>query len=396
MICYLSLMIPRSALSTLHKLAEQFPFVTVSGPRQSGKASLCRAAFPEKPCISLEDPDVREFASSSPADFLDRYPDGAILVEPQRSPEIISHLHNRLCTIDRKGLFILTGAIPFGILSGVGRSPEERFGMLQLLPFSISELTEAGNIPAEIDELLIRGMYPPLYDLPLTPAGWYSGYVSSFLDREVRQLVNIRDLSLFQRFLRGCATRTGQILNFSDLARESSISHNTAKAWLSILEASHLVFLLRPHYRNFNKRLVKTPKLYFYDTGLASWLLGIQDRSQIGSHPLRPALFETWVVSELLKGRFNRGLPANLYFWRDNIGNEIDLIAEQGASLMPIEIRSEQTLTDGLFDGLRKWLSLAGAEAGRGRLIYAGNERLRRDEAAVVPWRDLDGLAERL
>jgi predicted AAA+ superfamily ATPase len=247
-----------------------------------------------------------------------------------------------------------------------------------------------------IDELLLRGMYPPLYELPLTPAVWYSGYVSSFLDREVRQFVNIRDLSLFQRFLRGCATRTGKILNLSDLARECAISHNTARAWLAILEASNIVFFLRPHNRNFNKRVVKTPKLYFFDTGLASWLLGIQENARMASHPLRPELFETWVVSELMKGRFNRGLPSNLFFWRDNIGNEIDLIAEQGQTLVPIEIKSEQIITEALFDGLRKWLSLAGGEAGRGRLIYSGDERKRMDEAAVVPWRELDGLAERL
>jgi predicted AAA+ superfamily ATPase len=389
-------MIPRTAISTLRELADKFPIVAVSGPRLAGKSTLCRTAFPEKPFISLDDPDNREFASSSPAGFLDRYPDGAILSEAHRSPELFSQLRNPTATFHRNGHYILTGHLPLDFLSGISRSPEGRFGVLRLLPLSISELTEAGALPADINELLQRGMFPPLYDRSSAPAGWYSAYVSSFLDREVRQHVNIRDLSLFQRLLRACATRTGQILNLSAMAKECGISHNTAKAWLSILEASHIVFFLRPHNRNFNKRLVKTPKLYFYDTGLVSWLLAIQDSSRIASHPLRPAMFETWVVSELLKGRFNRGLPANLYFWRDNIGNEIDLLAEQGASLIPIEISPEQTLTDPLFDGLRKWLALAGAEAGRGRLIYAGDERQRRDEAAVIPWQDLDGLAERL
>jgi len=389
-------MIPRLAISTVQALANKFPYVAVTGPRQSGKATLCRTAFPEKPCISLEDPDIREFASSSPADFLDRYPDGAILVDARRSPELFSYLLTRANTDQRKGLYILTGPLPLDFHSVISHNPEGRFGTLQLLPLSISELTEAGNLPVNIDDLLHRGMYPPLYDSPSLPADWYSRYVSRFLDREVRQLVNIRDLSLFQRFLRGCAARTGQILNLSNLAKECAISHNTARAWLTILEASHLVFFLRPHCRNFNKRLVKTPKLYFYDTGLASWLMAIQDNSRIAAHPLRPALFETWVVSELMKGRFNRGLPANLYFWRDNIGNEIDLLAEQGQALVPIEITSEQTITEGHFDGLKKWLSLAGEDAGRGRLIYGGDERQRRDEAAVIPWRDLDSLAERL
>jgi len=396
MACYHPLMVPRTALSALLEMANKFNCVAVTGPRQSGKSTLCRNAFPEKPCISLDDPENREFASSSPADFLDRYAGGAILVEAQRSPELCSHLHNRPCQVDCKGLYILTGTFPFSFLSGISRSPEGRLGALQLLPLSLSDLTEAGNLPAEIDELLLRGMYPPLYELPLTPAVWYSGYVSSFLDREVRQFVNIRDLSLFQRFLRGCATRTGKILNLSDLARECAISHNTARAWLAILEASNIVFFLWPHNRNFNKRVVKTPKLYFFDTGLASWLLGIQENARMAAHPLRPELFETWVVSELMKGRFNRGLPSNLFFWRDNIGNEIDLIAEQGQTLIPIEIKSDQIITEALFDGLRKWLSLAGEEAGRGRLIYSGDDRQRMDEAAVVPWRELDGLAERL
>jgi predicted AAA+ superfamily ATPase len=389
-------MIPRAAIFTVREMAKLHPFIAVTGPRQSGKSTLIRAAFPDKPLISLEEPDIREFASSSPGDFLDRYPDGAIFDEVQRSLGFLSHILNLTDRDDRKGLYILTGTLPSFFLSEITRAQEVRIGILHLLPLSISELTEAGELPAYIDELLYRGMYPPLYDSSITPSTWYSAYISNFLDRDLRQLINIRELSLFQRFLRICAAQIGRILNFSTLARECRISHNTAKSWLSILEASHIVFLLQPHHRNFNKRLVKTPKLYFYDTGLVSWLLGIQDSARIASHPLRGALFETWVVSELMKGRFNRGLLANFHFWRDNIGNEIDLIAEQGQTLIPLEIRSEQALTDGHFEELRKWLSLAGNEAGRGRLIYAGDERQRQEEAAVVPWRDLDGLAERL
>jgi uncharacterized protein len=389
-------MIPRIAISTLKELANNFPFVVVTGPRQSGKAILCRTAFPDKPFISLEDPDSCEFASAHPAAFLDLYPGGAIIAEAQRSRELLPHLQARAGSDERNGLYLLTGPLPMDFLSDISRSPEGRFGTLQLLPLSISELTEAGNLPLDIDELLHRGMYPPLYDFLSTPSDWYARYVSGYLDRDVRFHVNIRDMSLFRRFMRSCAARTSQILNLSNLAKECGISHNTARAWLSVLEGSHMVFLLRPHNRNFNKRLVKTPKLYFYDTGLASWLLGIQEGSRIASHPMRGALFETWAVSELMKGRFNRGLPANLYFWRDNIGNEIDLLAEQGSSLVPIEIKSELTITESNFDGLRKWLSLAGEEAGRGRLIYGGDERQRREEAAVVPWQELDGLAERL
>ncbi|HTY21398.1 MAG TPA: DUF4143 domain-containing protein [Geobacteraceae bacterium] len=383
-------MTPRIAASIVLDLATKFPFVAVTGPRQSGKSTLIRASFPDKPYISLQDPDICEFASSSPRDFLNSYPEGAILDEAQRSPKLLSHIISRTTADENKGPFFLTGPLPLSVLSG------GRIGIVRLLPLSISELAEAGDLPADIDELLYRGMYPTLQDASVIPSTWYPLYISSYLDRDVRRVVNIRDLTLFQRFIRLCAAQTGRIVNFSMMAKECGITHNTARAWLSILEASHLLFFLQPHHRSFNKRLVKTPKLYFCDTGLAAWLLGIGESARIATHPLRDALFETWVVSELMKGRFNRGLPANLYFWRDNVGNEIDIIANHGDSLVPIEIKTERTLSDEHLQGLRKWLSLAGNEAGRGRLIYAGNERQRCEEAAVIPWRELDGLAGRL
>lgn len=389
-------MIARKALTTIIELAKGYPFIALTGPRQSGKTTLSRTAFPDKPYVSLEDPDTREFAASDPRRFLARYPDGAILDEAQRSPELFSYLQTLADMDGRMGLFILTGSQQFGPLSGISQSLAGRVGMVQLLPFSSGELQGAGRVPETLDVLLYAGSYPPLYDRPLSPHQWYAGYVTTYLERDVRQLINVRDLALFQRFIRLCAGRTGQLLNLSSMANDCGITHNTAKAWISILEASYILFLLPPHHRNFNKRLVKTPKLYFYDTGLAAWLMGVQSADQLAIHPHRGALFETWVVGELLKGRYNRSLPSNLFFWRDNTGNEVDVIVDQGLTLVPLEIKSGQTINADYFTGLHKWLTWAGAEAGKPYLVYGGDERQQRKDGDVVPWREVAGVAEAL
>ncbi|MDD2898527.1 MAG: ATP-binding protein [Desulfuromonadaceae bacterium] len=385
-------MIRREAQDTVLKLAECFPFVAVTGPRQSGKTTLVRDTFPDKPYISLEDPDAREFADSDPRGFLARYTDGAILDEVQRCPQLFSYLQTRSDLDGRQGLYILTGSQQFGLLSGITQSLAGRVGMVQLLPFSAGELKLAGLLGASNDAVLFRGMYPPLYDRPLTTEQWFPGYVATFLERDVRQMVNIRDLSAFQRFLRLCAGRTGQLLNLSSLSNDCGITHNTAKSWISILEAGYIVHLLQPHYKNFNKRLVKTPKLFFYDTGLVAWLLGIQNESQLALHPQRGAVFETWVVAELLKTRFNSGLPSNLYFWRDNTGNEVDVLIDKGLILEPVEIKSGQTVTADSFAGLRKFSTLAGKTAGRAKLLYGGNERQERLDVDVLPWSAAAGI----
>lgn len=387
-------MIPRKALKTVLELAAGYPFVAITGPRQAGKTTLSRAAFPHKPYVSLEDPDVREFALTDPRRFLERFPDGAIFDEAQRAPELFSYLQTRADIDRRMGLYVLTGSQQFGLLSGITQSLAGRVGLVQLLPFCAAELVAVDQLPQALDEVLFRGMYPPLYDRSVSPTHWYTGYVATYLERDVRQLINVRDLTTFQRFLRMCAAHTGQLVNHSALANDCGISHNTAGAWLSILEASYIVFRLQPHHRNFRKRLVKTPKLYFCDTGLASWLLGIQDSAQIAVHPLRGALFETWVIGELLKGRHNRGLAPNLYFWRDSAGHEVDVLVERGIHLDPIEIKSGQTITNDFFIGLRRWVDLAGSEAGKPRLIYGGTERQDRTVADVVPWRDVGTVAE--
>jgi predicted AAA+ superfamily ATPase len=383
-------MVIRTATSVLRELSGRHQIVAVTGPRQSGKKTLIRHCFPDKPLISLEHPDLCEYASSSPGDFLAGYSDGGILDEIQRSPNLISHIMKAPEIPGGSGLFILTGPIPRNSLR------DDSIGVLRLLPLSISEMTESGNLPEEIDNLLFRGSYPPLCEGTIPPSGWFPYYLSNFMDRDVRRLVNIRDQSNFQRFIKLCATQTGQLVNLSMMARECGITHNTAKSWLSILEANHLVYFLMPHHRSFNKRLVKTPKLYFLDTGLAAWLMGMNEPKELADHPMRGALFETWVVGELLKGRLNRGKPANFFFWRDNIGVEINIITELGGALYPIQISSVMDPTDIDVYHLGKWLKFAGDEARRGRLIYSGEERMWMNEAAVIPWRELDSLAERL
>jgi uncharacterized protein len=303
------------------------------------------------------------------------------------------HLHTEFFLFSKSRIHLYPHILPFRNIPILGRTG--RHGPAP--SFSSGELQEADKLPDTLYILLYKGLYPPLYDdRMLSPAQWYAGYVATYLERDVRQLINIRDLTVFQRFIRLCAGRTGQLLNLSSLANDCGITHNTDKSWISILEASYILFLLPPHYRNFNKRLVKTPKLYFYDTGLAAWLLGIQSSDQLAIHPQRGALFETLIVGELLKGRFNRSLPSNLFFWRDNTGNEVDVIIDQGLKLIPIEIKSGQTINSDYFSGLRKWRSWAGAEADKPYLIYGGNESQERSEARVVAWREMEGITEAL
>ena len=387
-------MINRKATDTVLRLCKGFPVVAITGPRQSGKTTLTRMIFPNKPYVSLEELDARAFAESDPRSFLGRYPDGAILDEVQRCPELFSYIQSIVDLDRRMGLYILTGSQQFGLRSKITQSLAGRVGMVQLLPFSHNELSEAGLAPADLEAAIYTGSYPPIYDREVAPADWYPGYVATYVERDLHQLIQVRDLKSFQLFLRMCAARTGQLLNLSSLANDCGITHNTAKAWLSVLEASYIVFLLQPHHRNFNKRLVKSPKLYFYDTGLVSWLLGIDDRSQITTHSLRGALFETWVVAELIKGRLNRGLTPNIYFWRDSTGNEVDVLAEQGEHLLPIEIKSGRTVTADFFTALNKWGQLAGDIAGPAHLVYAGDDLQQRSKATVLPWQKICVFAE--
>ncbi len=319
-------MLRRQAGETILEKAKYYPVLAITGPRQSGKSTLAKLLFPQKPYCSLEDLDHRQFAIDDPRGFLAQFPEGAILDEVQHYPALFSYLQSLVDDQKQFGLFILTGSQQFGLLSKITQSLAGRVGSIQLLPFTLSELQAADCAPATVEKLLFSGCYPPIYDRKIPPSSWYSDYIMTYIERDVRQLVNVQDLRSFHRFLQMCAARSGQLLNLSSLANDCGITHNTAKAWISVLEASYVLFLLSPHHKNFNKRLIKAPKLYFYDTGLVCALMGIQQSEQLNIHPMRGALFKTWVVSELLKKRFNQGLLSNLYFWRDSQGHEVDIL----------------------------------------------------------------------
>jgi len=360
--------------------------VTITGPRQSGKTTLAKKVFADKPYYSLEDPDVRRMALEDPRGFLARLPDGGVLDEVQRVPELLSYLQSHIDADGRMGLFLLTGSQQFGLMAGITQSLAGRTAFIELLPLSISELSNAGIAPNMLDDMLFNGGYPPLYDRQLSPNNWFPAYVTAYVERDVRQLLKVQDLEVFQRFVRLCAGRSGQLLNLSTLAADCGVTHNTAKAWISVLEASYLLFQLRPHHHNFNKRLVKSPKLYFYDVGLLCWLLGIREAGQLATHPLKGHIFETMIVSECMKKYLNRGEKPPLYFWRDSNGNEVDLIVDTGTGLMPVEIKSGQTVNRDFFTGLEKWMRLGGTLANAPTLIYGGTDSYAHKGINIVAW----------
>lgn len=379
-------MIPRQAEPLIRTLLQGFPVVTVTGPRQSGKTTLARAIMPGHPYRSLEDPDQRAFALDDPRGFLAQLPDGGVLDEIQRAPELLSYLQTHVDQDARMGRFLLTGSQQLGLMSSVTQSLAGRSAIVELLPLTHGELVRAGQAPQDLDTALFMGGYPALYHRTLEPRHWFSAYVAAYVERDVHQLLKVQDLNTFQRFVRLCAGRSGQILNLSTLAADAGITHNTAKAWISVLEASYIVHLLQPHHSNFNKRLVKSPKLYFYDTGLLCWLLGLQAAPQLASHPLRGAIFETWVVSELRKTWLHQGLLPAFSFWRDSNGNEVDLLIDRAGILTPIEIKSGMTLNRDYFSTLQRWAALAGNLAGTPTLIYAGQGEQQRSGVRTLGW----------
>ena len=386
-------MIPRAAESLVHELLKGFPIVTVTGPRQSGKTTLSRKVMADRPYRSLEDPDVRALATDDPRGFLAQCPDGAVLDEVQRAPELFSYLQTHVDRDGRMGRFLLTGSQQFGLMSGISQSLAGRSAFVELLPLSHAELYAAGIASTDLATMLFTGGYPALYDRPVSPRHWFPAYATAYVERDVRQILKVQDLDTFQRFVRLCAGRSGQLLNLSSLATDCGITHNTAKAWLSVLEASYVLFLLRPHYANFNKRLIKSPKLYFHDTGLLCWLLGIQTPEQLEMHPLRGPMFETFVISELRKAFLNRGEPPLFYFWRDSNGNEVDLLIETAGHLMPVEIKSGQTLNRDFFTGLERWMGLAGSLVCNPTLVYGGEGEHERKGVRVLGWERLGAVA---
>jgi hypothetical protein len=380
-------MIPRTLEAVLRSAAAQYPVVTVTGPRQSGKTTLCRATFPDKPYVNLESPDVREFARTDPRGFLAAYGAGAILDEIQRIPELLSYLQPLVDADQQPGRFILIGSQQFEVMNTVAQSLAGRTAVLKLLPLTIAELAAAGISPGT-DQLLLSGFYPPIHDGGLDPTRALGDYVETYVQRDIRQLITIKDLALFEKFIRLCAGRIGQLLNLQSLGNDVGISHTTARSWLTLLEASYVVFLLQPWHVNLGKRQIKTPKLYFHDVGLASYLLGAETVQHISRHPLRGNLFENLVVGEALKYRYNRGKRSNLFFWRDAKGNEVDLIVENGPDVLPVEVKAGATINPDYFRGLTAFCQRMKEPPQNAALVYGGAERQRR--TGVTIWRSAD------
>jgi uncharacterized protein len=389
-------MIKRSSEKILKVIAKEFKIVGITGPRQSGKTTLAKKVFKDKKYVSLENPDYRFFAEDDPRGFLAQFPHGAIIDEIQYVPKLFSYLQEIVDSSSEIGKYIITGSQNFNLLEKISQSLAGRIGMLQLLPFSFDEMKNGEIESQNLNEVLYNGSYPPIHDLHISPERWYNSYINTYIERDIRQLINVRDLSTFQRFLKLCAGNIGQLVNFSRIGADCGINQQTVSAWLAILEASYIVFRLYPHHENFRKRLVKTPKLYFYDTGLASRLLGLENQEQLFSFNMRGALFENWVISELIKFRYNECKDRNLYFWRNNTGDEIDIIIDKNNGLIPIEVKSGATISTDWFTQLNKWKKLADDKCLTPYLIYGGELAQHRNNTTILPWLNIDSFIQNI
>ena len=380
--------IDREIKAELVDLALHYPVVMITGPRQAGKTSLARQVFPDKPYYSIENPDVRQQISSDPRAFFTSNPDGAIIDEFQRYPEILSYIQGIVDEKKQNGQFILTGSNNVSMLSKVTQSLAGRVALLKLLPFSIAELGAFGK-NYSVDDYLLNGFYPRVYADNLNPTKAYRNYYETYVERDIRQILQVKDVSLFQKFMKLCAGRVGQLFNANNLATEVGVSYQTIFAWLSALQATYIVFLVQPWSANISKRLVKTPKLYFYDVGLAAYLLGIENTSHVETHPLRGSLFENMVTLELLKKRYNAGLDNNLYFYRDNHGNEVDILQEAGYQLNLFEIKSAETFIPHFLKGLDYFKKIVPDRVGISNLVYAGSDEMSIKEHRIVNYKNL-------
>lgn len=357
----------------LKAAARKYPVITLTGPRQSGKTTLVKDVFSDKPYANLEALRTREFAEADPVGFLDRYPDGAILDEIQRCPKLLSEIQVRVDEDGRHGLFILTGSHQIGLRNVIAQSLAGRTMILHLLPMSLEELSES-KIKYDLEDALYQGCFPRVYKDNLNPSKAYSNYVQTYLERDLRQMIEVKNLQLFQKFLKLCAGRIGQIFHKENLAGEVGVSAKTIGHWVSILEASYLVFLLPPFFENFGKRAIKSPKIYFCDVGLAAFLLGIESVSQMERDPLRGHLVENLVILELIKARWNQGFDHRLHFYRDSNQNEVDVLFQRGHDLIPIEIKAGKTFNRSFLKGILSFKKLIGERCQDPVIVYSGTE----------------------
>lgn len=389
-------MINRQLTPQLKQVTKNYPIIAVLGPRQSGKTTLVRNIFKDYQYVNLENLDNREFALKDPRGFLEVYSNKVIIDEAQKAPHLFSYLQVKTDEDKINGQYILTGSQHFLLMESITQSLAGRISLNTLLPLSYLELTNSKLAPKNYHQLIFKGGYPSLYTNKSTIKTWHSNYLQTFIERDIRSLKNVTNLSTFQTFVKLCAARSGQIINLSALAKDTNITHNTAKAWLSLLETSFIIFFLQPHYQNFNKRLIKSPKLYFYDTGLACWLLGIKSPTQLSTHYLAGNLFETFIISEYYKHYTSTGLQPRAYFWRDKTGHEIDLIIENANTLIPFEIKSGKTFRSQWLHDLHYWQKLARNKSTQAHLIYGGNQPESRQNTQIIPWQSIHQVFTKL
>lgn len=382
-------MIPRELSPKILDAAGKLPIVAITGPRQSGKTTLARSLFPDYYYANLEYPDVRTQALEDPRLFLTSHKEGMIIDEAQRAPELFSYLQGIVDEAGENGRFVLSGSQNFLLMEKISQSLAGRVALFNLLPFTLAEIESGYGRMSELYDILFKGCYPRLYDKKLEPLDWYPHYISTYLEMDVRQLGNIHDLNKFHTFLRLCAGRVGQVFNASAIANELAMNYKTVQSWLSVLQASYIIFLLPPYFKNFNKRLTKSPKIYFYDTGLVCSLLGLKTKDELMWHYLKGEIFETMVISELKKYLVNHSLDNSLYFFRDNNGNEVDCIIDTGNSIKAVEIKAGMTITGDHFKGLKYWQQLSGDKAHNSFLIYGGTENQVRTNGNALGWQNL-------
>ena len=389
-------MIDRNIAPLLLKLASQYPVMTLTGPRQSGKTTLAKTLFPGKPYVTLEDPDIRRFATEDPRGFLAQFSGGAIFDEIQRAPELPSYLQGMVDANRKSGQFILTGSQQFELMTQVTQSLAGRTGILRLLPLTLAEVqrfsksSATKGLPApDLASTLLKGFYPRIHDQKLDPSQALADYFSTYVERDLRQLAAVHDLQRFERFVRLCAGRSGQLLNLVSLGNDAGVSQPTARAWIDLLQTSFIVYLLPPWHTNTGKRLVKSPKLYFYDVGLACWLLGLRTANQVSRDPLWGSLFENFIVMEAMKDRLNAGESGEMYFYRDSEGNEVDLLLPTGGQLHAIEIKAGATVNPDYFKGLKTFAAHHRPALSGAGVIYGGTQSQNRIDWPVYSWQQL-------
>ena len=381
--------IERQLSNIIRKELGKYPIVAITGPRQSGKTTLIKYLFPDYTYISLENPDLREYAKEDANGFLREFSSKVIIDEAQRVPDLFSYLQTHVDEQQSMGRYILSGSQNFHLLESITQSLAGRVSILKLFPLSITELEQSGNLPSDWQTLMLRGSYPAIYDRNIDSQGYFSNYFQSYVQRDISLLINVHNLNLFKNFVALCASRAGQLLNLNNIASECGIAFTTAKSWLSILESSYIIFLLQPYYENFAKRTIKSPKLYFYDTGLVAYLLGSRSKDQLLKPALRGALFENLIISELQKENFHSNQLKDYWFWRDSNGHEIDLLRKSADGFDIFEIKSIQTISYKLVEAMNYFDKISNGRVNSKTLIYGGNENQDRTQFKVRNWKTL-------